>query len=69
MRGSKAKKLRKEVKKLGLGAPATTIKKGRQRLVDVPGSEGLMVDVTPVQAVGSEMRRRYQQMKLKKKRR
>ena len=69
MRGSKAKNLRKESEKLGLGAPPTVIKKGRQKLVDVPGSEGLMVNATPVQAVGSEMRRRYQQMKLKKKRR
>jgi len=63
MRGSKTKKLRKEVEKLGLGAPPTVIKKGRQKLVDVPGSEGLMVNATPVQAVGSEMRRRYQQLK------
>uniref|UniRef100_A0A6H2A4M6 Uncharacterized protein n=1 Tax=viral metagenome TaxID=1070528 RepID=A0A6H2A4M6_9ZZZZ len=63
MRGSKTKKLRKEVEKLGLGAPAVVIKKGRQRLVDVPGSEGLMVDVTPVQVIGGEVRRRYQQLK------
>ena len=63
MRGSKAKKLRRKVEEMGLGAPAVVIKKGRQRLVDVPGSEGLMVDVTPVQVLGDEARRKYQQLK------
>ena len=63
MRGSKAKKLRREVEQMGLGAPPTMIKKGRQTLVDVSGSEGLMVDATPVQVIGGEMRRRYQQLK------
>ena len=65
MRGSKAKKLRREASKLavaGLGALSKPQKK-RQRLVDVPNSGGLMVDVCVEQAQAGMARVTYRQLK------
>ena len=67
MRGSKAKKVRREASKLalaGLGAPIKPQKK-RQRLVDVPNSGGLMVDVSVDQVRTGTARVTYQQLKKK----
>jgi len=65
MRGSKAKKLRREATKLttlGLG-DERKLQKKRQRLVDVPGSGGLMVDVAMGQAQAGIARGTYQRLK------
>uniref|UniRef100_A0A6M3JNW0 Uncharacterized protein n=1 Tax=viral metagenome TaxID=1070528 RepID=A0A6M3JNW0_9ZZZZ len=65
MRGSKSKKLRREATLLtavGMGA-TIKLKKKRPRLVDVPGSEGRMVDVAANQVLAGIARATYQQLK------
>jgi hypothetical protein len=63
MRGSKAKRLRKEAGNAGLAIIPSIVRLGKTQLMDVPGSDGLMIDVTPTQLLGSEARQKYQQLK------
>jgi len=65
MRGSKAKKLRREASKLALAGLGALIKpqKKRQRLVDVPNSGGVMVDIAMHPARAGIARATYQQLK------
>ena len=65
MRGSKSKKLRREATFLtavGMGAKIKP-KPKQQQLVDIPGSGGLMVDVSMDQAQVGIARVTYQRLK------
>ena len=65
MRGSKSKKLRREATLLttvGMGAKIKP-KPKQQQLVDIPGSEGLMVDASMDQAQVGIARVTYQRLK------